>query len=181
MRRLLAIISSSAVVLFGFAAVATANTGSIVASENCQSFIVHVYLTNNVSIDRTVIVTTTIPDTTGIAGNHYNTTGASGNTEILTLSGPAPAAGEVELKINYSNGTLEYSTKASIKPLETCATPTPTPTPTPLRPQLPLRPRPQLPPQLPPRPQPRPRHQPCQSSPSGLGPERPRPARLTLR
>lgn len=63
-------------------------------------------MTNNVSIDRTVIVTTTIPGTTGIAGNHYNTTGASGNTEILTLSGPAPATGEVVLKINYSNGTL---------------------------------------------------------------------------
>ena len=171
MRKLLTLISASALMLFAFASVATANTGSIVASEDCQSFIVHVYLTNNVSIDRTVIVTTTIPGTTGIAGNHYNTTGASGNTEILTLSGPAPAAGEVELKINYSNGTLEYSTKASIKPLENCATPTPTPH---SRPQL-LNSHSDPDSQLPlaaPQPQPRrPRHQPCQCRPSRLGPE----------
>ena len=91
MRKLLTLISASALVLFAFAAVATANTGSIVASENCQSFIVHVYLTNNVSIDRTVIVTTTIPDTTGIAGNHCNTTGALRQYRDSYLVRPAAA------------------------------------------------------------------------------------------
>ena len=95
MRKLLALVAAAGLMTFAFASVATANTGSIVASEDCRSFIVHVFLANNVEFDRTVIVETTILGTTGIAGNHYDTTDNPGDFEILTLSGPAPATGTV--------------------------------------------------------------------------------------
>lgn len=122
MKRFLAPLSAVALALFAFSAVATAHSGSVSASENCDSFVVHVYLHNNVTSDRTVNVTTTIPGTTGLTNQHYNTTGASGDTEILTLTGPAPASGSVTLTIK-SGSTTEDTESASVSPASDCAPP----------------------------------------------------------
>jgi hypothetical protein len=105
------------------------HSGSITASENCETFIVHVFLDNNVAMSQTVTVSTTIPGTTGLENRHYDTTGNSGPVEILTLNGPAPATGTVTLSITPEG----FTTSASIHPAENCQTaPTPTPpTPTP--------------------------------------------------
>ena len=107
------------------------HTGTITVSQDCESFHVSVSLDHNTTSDRSVMIETTIPGTTGIAapGNYYDTSFG----EIWSASGPAPASGTVTLIID--NGTEEFRTSATLVPAEDCpvtvATPTPTPTPTP--------------------------------------------------
>lgn len=108
------------------------HTGTITTSQDCESFHVSVSLDHNTTSDRSVMIETTIPGTTGIAapGNHYNTSFG----EIWSASGPAPASGTVTLIID--NGTQEeFRTSATLMPAEDCpetvTAPTPTPTPTP--------------------------------------------------
>ncbi len=125
-RRLILAAVGSAALLFALAGVTAANTGSVTASETCSTWNVSVTLNHNVTSDRTVVVVTTIPGTTGIAGNHYNTSFG----QIWSATGPAPATGTVTLKILIGS-TVEFTSSASIAPAKGCATPTPTPTPTP--------------------------------------------------
>jgi hypothetical protein len=106
--------------IFALAGVAAAHSGSVVASETCSTWSVTVSLANNTTSDRTVVVTTTIPGTVGIAGNHYNTSFG----QIWSASGAAPATGTVTLKI-YNGSSVEFTTSASIAPAKSCATPTP--------------------------------------------------------
>jgi hypothetical protein len=111
---------TGAALLFSLAGVATAHSGSVVASETCQSWSVTVSLANNVTADRTVVVATTIPGTSGIAAGHYNTTFG----QIWTASGAAPATGTVTLTI-YNAAAVEFTTSASIAPAKGCVIPTP--------------------------------------------------------
>lgn len=133
-KSLLAVLTSTALLftlLFSLAGVATAHSGSIVASETCQSWSVSVSLANNVTSDRTVDVITTIPGTTGITGGHYDTSFG----QIWQASGAAPATGTVTLNV-YNGASLEFTTSASIAPAENCASdapPTLTPTSTPFQ------------------------------------------------
>jgi hypothetical protein len=122
-RRFLFALSSSAALMFALAGIATAHSGDVIASETCQSWNVSVSLANNVTPDRTVVVVTTIPGTTGIAGNHYNTSFG----QIWDASGPAPAAGTVTLNI-YKGASLEFTTSAKIEPAKDCDIPTAAPT-----------------------------------------------------
>jgi hypothetical protein len=113
------------------AGVALANSGTIAASEDCESFSVTVTLSHNVSPSHIVDVLTTIPGTTGFTGKHFDTSFGV----IWTASGPAPASGTVTLNIYQPvNGVpvLEFTRSASISPPDNCSSPTPTsPTPTP--------------------------------------------------
>jgi hypothetical protein len=111
---------TGAALIFALAGVAAAHSGSVVASETCSTWSVTVSLANNTTPDRTVVVTTTIPGTVGIAGNHYNTSFG----QIWSASGAAPATGTVTLKI-YNGSSVEFTTSASIAPAKGCATPTP--------------------------------------------------------
>ena len=99
------------------------HTGSITASENCETFDVRVFLNTDVKSDH-VTVTTTIPGTTGFENHSFDTTGNSGPVEILHLTGAAPKSGTVTLKID-----TEFTTSESIHPPSNCTQPTPTPTP----------------------------------------------------
>jgi hypothetical protein len=74
----------------GFAVPAGANTGSVVASQTCLRWSASVSLDHNVTADRFVEVTSTIPGTTGIVDGHYNTTGNSGPVPVWHASGSAP-------------------------------------------------------------------------------------------
>jgi len=107
------------------------HTGRITVSQDCESFHVSVSLDRNTTADRSVMVETTIPGTTGIGapGKHYDTSYG----EIWSASGPAPTSGTVTLIID--DGTNEeFRTSATLVPAEGCeqaaATPTPTPVPT---------------------------------------------------
>ena len=93
-RRLILAAVGSAALLFALAGVTAANTGSVSASETCSTWSVTVTLNHNVTSDRTVVVVTTIPGTTGIAGNHYNTSFG----QIWSASGAAPATGTVDVE-----------------------------------------------------------------------------------
>ena len=104
------------------AGVVAAHSGSITVTQTCQSWSVSVSLANNVTADRTVYVNTTIPGTTGIAGNHYNTTFG----QIWDASGPAVTSGSVTLQI-YNGASLEFTTSASLPTPVNCAQPTPSP------------------------------------------------------
>ncbi len=100
----------------------SANTGSITKSEDCATGAVHVFLNNNVSADRKVTVTSTIPDftDTGITDKSYTTTGNAGPVEIWTASGPQPFAGVVTLTIKYANGETEDFHTATLTAQEPC-------------------------------------------------------------
>jgi hypothetical protein len=137
-RRLLAVTAAVAAaaagggLLIAGGITASANTGTVIATESCSSWAVTVSLDNNVVESDTVDVLTTIPGTTGLFGKHYDTTHASGLTEIWSAGAAVPPAvsGTVTLDI-YSEGnsrTPEFTTSASIAPAEGCSTPTPCPT-----------------------------------------------------
>jgi hypothetical protein len=123
-RFILAALAAALVALVAAPLVASAHSGNVVASETCTSFTVVVSLDHNVTADRTVDVTTTIPGTTGFTGHHYDTSFGT----ILTLHGPAPASGTVTLSI-FNGSQLEFTASGSVHPSEDCPTPTPTPTP----------------------------------------------------
>lgn len=108
------------------AGLVSAHSGSVTVSQTCQSFSTDVYLANNVTSDRTVFVVTTIPGTTGMAGNHYNTTGNSGNLLIWDAAGPAVTSGTVTLKI-YNGNTLEFTAFGTLPNPGSCASPTSSP------------------------------------------------------
>lgn len=108
-----------------FALPAAAHSGDVSVSQDCSSWSATVTLAHNVTIDRTVVVTTTIPGTNGIAAGHYD----SSYGQIWTASGPAMASGTVTLTI-WNGQSKEFETSASLpQPLD-CATPTPTEAPT---------------------------------------------------
>jgi outer membrane biosynthesis protein TonB len=105
------------------------HSGFITASQNCETFDVRVFLNNDVTEDRTVTVTTTIPGTTGTT-KHVDTTDESEPVEILHLNGDAPKTGTVTLSISPD----DFVRSASIEPASNCEeqpTPTPEATPTP--------------------------------------------------
>ena len=103
----------------------SANSGGITSSASCSSGEVHVFLNNNVSSDRKVTVTSTIPGftDTGITDKSYNTTGNAGNVEIWSASGPQPFAGTVTLVIKYSNGAVEASYSKTMTAHDPCPAP----------------------------------------------------------
>jgi hypothetical protein len=111
---------AGAALILALAGAVTAHSGSVVTSETCSTWSVTVSLANNTTADRTVVVTTTIPGTVGIAGNHYNTSFG----QIWSANGAAPATGTVTLKI-YNGSSVEFTTSGSIAPAKGCASPTP--------------------------------------------------------
>jgi hypothetical protein len=104
---------------------ALANTGNVVTNENCESWSVKVYLNDNVTLDKTVDVLSTIPGTIGINGAHYDTTKDTTPVLIWSKSGVAPASGTVTLDI-YNGKTLEFTASGSIAPSANCG-PSPSP------------------------------------------------------
>jgi hypothetical protein len=104
------------------AAPAWANSGAVVATQNCQTWHVSVSLNHDTTPDRSVDVVTTIPGTTGITGGHYNTSFG----EIWSADGAAPTTGTVTLNIYYPDGGLEFTEIKSLPVPEDCATTTST-------------------------------------------------------
>ncbi|MGD0834567.1 MAG: hypothetical protein ABSA40_09135 [Candidatus Dormibacteria bacterium] len=126
LRKSLALVGAGAVVMVGAvtsAVTVSAHSGTVTASENCSSWTAAVYLEDNVTSDRTVDVSTTIPGTTGITNGHWTTTGDSSPVEIWSGSGGAPATGTVTLDI-WNGSSLEFSATASIAPATGCSAPT---------------------------------------------------------
>ena len=103
----------------------SANTGSITSSQSCSEGAVHVFLNNNVSSDRKVTVTSTIPGftTTDITDKSYTTTGNAGPVEIWSASGPQPFAGTVTLTIKFSNGSVEATYSKTMTAQDPCPAP----------------------------------------------------------
>lgn len=93
--------------------VASANTGSITVTESCaDGYVVTVTLHNNVTLDRTIVVTTTIPGTQGISG-HF------GPGVILVLTGAANVSGTVTLQI-FNGTSLEFTDSVTVNALAGC-------------------------------------------------------------
>lgn len=107
------------------AGLVSGHSGSVVVSQTCQTWSAEVDLANNVTSDRTVVVTTTIPGTIGIAGNHYDTSFG----QIWDASGPAVSSGTVTLTI-YNGTKVEFTASGTLPTPSDCPTPTPVPTPT---------------------------------------------------
>lgn len=128
MNRVLAATAAIAMLL-AVPAVTLAHTGSITVAQDCQSWSASVSLANNVAAGRTVVVTSTIPGTTGLTG-HYDTTTATGDTQIWNASGPAVASGTVTLTISEGT-TVEFSASADLPQPNSCPTPSPSTSATP--------------------------------------------------
>jgi hypothetical protein len=105
------------------AGLVSAHSGSVIVSQTCQTWSAEVDLANNVTSDRTVVVTTTIPGTTGIAGNHYDTSYG----QIWDASGPAISSGTVTLTI-YNGTNVEFTASGTLPTPSDCPTPTAVPT-----------------------------------------------------
>jgi len=131
MRKFLAAGVAALIAVMMAAGTVSAHTGSIEASKDCQTGQVRVSLNNNVTIDRTVDVVTTIPGTTGISGGHYNTTGNTGSIVIWQASGPQPFEGKVDLYIYNGNHQQEFHASKTVTKEKDCPEVTPTPTATP--------------------------------------------------
>lgn len=123
---IVAAIALSAFTIPFTAGLASANSGDVKASQTCQSWSAEVDLANNVTSDRTVVVTTTIPGTVGIAGGHFDTSFG----KIWDASGLGVTSGTVSLKI-YNGAKLEFTASATLPTLADCATPTSLATPSP--------------------------------------------------
>jgi hypothetical protein len=108
------------------AGLVSAHSGDVKASQTCQSWSAEVDLANNVTSDRTVVVTTTIPGTVGIAGGHFNTSFG----KIWDASGLGVTSGTVTLMI-YNGPKVEFTASATLPTLAACATPTSLTTPRP--------------------------------------------------
>lgn len=119
---LLAALTLAAFAIPFTAAVVSAHSGDVVATQTCQSWYVSVSLNHNVTSDRTVVVTTTIPGTTGIGGNHYDTSFG----QIWDASGPAISSGTVTLTI-YNGTHVEFTTSASLPTPSDCTVATASP------------------------------------------------------
>ena len=115
------------------AGLVSAQSGSVLADQNCDTWSVYVYLANNVTGDMTVDILTTIPGTTDLTDYHTDTTSSSVDTLIWAETGAAPVSGTVTLNI-YSGSNLEFTQSKSLPAVIDClptATPTATPTSTP--------------------------------------------------
>jgi hypothetical protein len=99
---------------------ASANTGTVTVSQNCQTWHARVVLNHNVRSDRSVDVVTTIPGTHGISGGHYNTSFG----QIWSASGPAPTSGTVTLNVYLPNGDREFTETKALHAPEGCVTTT---------------------------------------------------------
>jgi LPXTG-motif cell wall-anchored protein len=99
---------------------ASANSGAVSATQNCQTWHVSVSLNHDTQPDRSVDVLTTIPGTTGISGGHYDTSFG----EIWSAGGAAPTSGSVTLNIYFANGQLEFTQTKSLPVPEGCVTTT---------------------------------------------------------
>lgn len=108
------------------AGLVSANSGDVKVSQTCQSWSAEVDLAHNVTSDRTVVVTTTIPGTVGIAGGHFNTSFG----KIWNASGPGVTSGTVTLTI-YNGANVEFIASGTLPTPADCATPTPLTTPSP--------------------------------------------------
>ncbi|MGH2466959.1 MAG: hypothetical protein ACRDGL_04440, partial [Candidatus Limnocylindrales bacterium] len=124
LRALLGTVVSMTTVLFAagtlFALPVAAHSGDVVATQGCDTWSVTVTLAHDVTTDRSVDVTATIPGTTGIVDGHYD----SSFGQIWNQSGPAVASGTVTLTI-WDGHNVEFVTSASLPTPEGCATPTP--------------------------------------------------------
>jgi hypothetical protein len=99
---------------------ASANSGSVTVSQNCQTWHANVVLNHDVRPDRSVYVVTTIPGTHGISGGHYNTSFG----QIWSASGPAPTSGTVTLNVYLPNGRREFTETKVLHAPEDCVTTT---------------------------------------------------------
>jgi hypothetical protein len=106
------------------------HTGSIKVSQTCTTWSAEVDLANNVTNDRTVVVETSIPGTTGLNA-HFDTTGNTGDQNVWSATGPAVVSGTVTLSIWSPTYVMEFSASASLPSPGDCPTPPPTP-PTPV-------------------------------------------------
>lgn len=136
--RTLAAVTLACAVALLWVTTAHANTGSVHATEDCSTWQVSVTLNDNVSIDRAVSLTTTIPGTVGFVGHHYDTTHDTVPLVIWTASGTAPASGVVTLHIAASDGHDEFTTSGTIVPATGCETPPPSPSSSPAPSPTPL-------------------------------------------
>lgn len=95
------------------AGVAHAHTGSVKVTQDCHTWQAVVELNHNVTADRAVYVTSTIPGTTGLNNQHYNTSYG----EIWGWVGTAVQHGTVTLYIFKPQGNdwvLEYKEAKSL-------------------------------------------------------------------
>ena len=143
MKRLAATVGLIALGAGGLVALGTttalANTGSVTGGNTCSGFDVSVQGNNNIATADLIVVTTTIPGTTGI-GTLSPPTGDAGNSSygpIVDYSGPAQSTGTVTLYILEPNGSGGYTTvggpdaegyHVTLAPVEGCAPTTTTTT-----------------------------------------------------
>ena len=109
---------------------AGANTGHVFTSQTCYTWSASVTLDNNVTIERRVEVSTTIPGTTGIVDGRYDTINNSGTQLIWSASGNAPAAGTVTLTILNPDNSVDFTQSSSLQTLKDCTPSTTTTAPT---------------------------------------------------
>jgi hypothetical protein len=91
-----------------FSGTAFGHSGAVHLDENCNVWHARVELAHNVTPDRLVFVTTSIPGTTGILNGHYDTSKGL----IWSATGPYPASGTVALVIYKPKGNswaLEFT------------------------------------------------------------------------
>ncbi len=117
---MVAALALAALVLPLTAGLVSAHSGDVKASQTCQSWSAEVDLANNVTSDRTVVVTTTIPGTVGIEAGHFNTSFG----KIWEASGPGVTSGTVTLKI-YNGAKVEFAASRTLPTPAGCATPSP--------------------------------------------------------
>jgi hypothetical protein len=114
-------------VLASIATVAVAHHGNVTGYADCDSW--HVSATiYETSENRRIVVTSTIPGTTGLDATGYSA-GEDG-TEVWSATGASPVSGTVTLDIWYGD-QLENSSSLTIESPSDCQTPTPEPTPVP--------------------------------------------------
>jgi hypothetical protein len=123
--RIILAIGLMAVGLIGYTATAgSAHTGSVYGQETCDGWSASVSLNNNVTADRTVTITSTIPGTPASTVLHQNTTGNNGPVVVWDHSGDEnDISGTVTLTITPD----AFSDSASISPAEGCVPPKPEP------------------------------------------------------
>lgn len=102
------------------------HSGDVVVTQACApvGWTAVVSLANNVTMDRTVKVTTTIPGQTGITNGHYDTTHNSGDLVIWSKSGTTVTSGSVTLTITYTDHgqTVTEFTETKTLPTPSCPT-----------------------------------------------------------
>ena len=127
----LAAISASSLVAASFALAvlplaASAHSGDVSATENCQTWSAKVDLNNNVSSTHLVdVVVSPSFGHEGFTGKSFDTTTKSGPTTIWgPYTGKAPLTGTVTLTIHMPDGSVENTSSQTIALPSTCSTPT---------------------------------------------------------